>query len=233
MQVNHYFGKIGMEKGRNVNRIIEYIQQGINNRTLLPGDRLPAERKLAEQFGISRQQVRMAFQKLELYGIVKTYPQSGTVVSSFNNRQLEMLLENALSISQYDFHSLVSVRILLEAEALRLCAENHNEHDLKLIEEALTRADSDFGTKKHVESDFKFHIAISAAAHNPVIHSLLMTIIPDTLRYYNKFKICEVPKEIVRLQHHEMLELIYSGNGAEARQLIENHLRAQLEMQAV
>lgn len=219
-----------MDKSRNVNKIIEYIQQGINNRTLLPGDRLPAERKLAEQFGISRQQVRLAFQKMELYGIVKTYPQSGTVVASFSNRQLEMLLENALSVSQYDFHSLVTVRILLEAEAMRLCAENHNDHDLQRIEEALNRADSDFGTKSHVESDFKFHIAIAAAAHNPVIHSLLMVIIPDTLRYYNKFKICEVPHELVRLQHHEMFDLIKSGNGTEARRLIERHLRAQLEM---
>ena len=64
-----------------VKHVIEHIKKQISERQILPGERLPSERKLSELLKVSRSHVREALQKLELYGIVKTYPQSGTVVS--------------------------------------------------------------------------------------------------------------------------------------------------------
>ena len=105
-----------------VKLVIEHIKKQIAERQILPGERLPSERKLSELLKVSRSHVREALQKMELYGIVKTYPQSGTVVSEFSKDQLDTMITDALKISKYDFSSLVYVRVLLEIEVCKLCA---------------------------------------------------------------------------------------------------------------
>ena len=86
-----------------VDTVISYIQQAITNKDYLPGDRLPAERKLSEMLGVGRPNIRKAIQKLELYGIVKTFPQSGTVISSFTKEQFDQMFNETLKVSKYDF----------------------------------------------------------------------------------------------------------------------------------
>ncbi len=54
-----------------VKHVIEHIKKQISERQILPGERLPSERKLSELLKVSRSHVREALQKLELYGIVK------------------------------------------------------------------------------------------------------------------------------------------------------------------
>ena len=66
-------------------KIIEQIRELISSGQIKPGDKLPPERKLSEKFGVGRSYVRNAIRKLEFYGIVKTLPQSGTVVSGLGH----------------------------------------------------------------------------------------------------------------------------------------------------
>lgn len=54
-----------------VKLVIEHIKKQIAERQILPGERLPSERKLSELLKVSRSHVREALQKMELYGIVK------------------------------------------------------------------------------------------------------------------------------------------------------------------
>lgn len=209
-----------------VEKVINYIREAVDNHKLLPGDRLPSERKLVEQLNVSRTVVRQALQKLELYGVVKTMPQSGTFVSSFPKKQLDMLISNAMDVGRYDFDSLMSVRVLLEAEALRLCALNHTEQDMENIVAAFTEFEQNLNTERRQEKDFNFHLTISKGAHNPVIHSMLLSLIPDTLRYYEKLHICRSVDNRTRSEHREMIEYISSRGKTEAssRELLERHL---------
>ena len=87
------------------NKIIRQIRSLITSGQLRPGDRLPSERKLAEKFGLGRSVVRDAILKLEIYGIVKTHPQSGTVVAGIGLVALEGLITNVLELDQHDFNS--------------------------------------------------------------------------------------------------------------------------------
>lgn len=209
-----------------IQKVINFIKEAVESHKLLPGDRLPAERKLVEQLGVSRTVVRQALQKLELYGVVKTMPQSGTFVSSFPKKQLDMLINNAIEVGRYDFDSLMSVRVLLEAEALRLCALNHTEQDMENIVAAFTEFEQNLNTERRQETDFNFHLTISKGAHNPVIHSMLLSIIPDTLKYYEKLHLCRSVEARTRSEHREMIEYISSRGqtGESARELLERHL---------
>lgn len=207
-----------------IEKVIKYIQNEIENHELLPGDRLPAERRLAEMLDVSRNVVRQAIQKLELYGIVKTLPQSGTFVSSFSKQQLDMLINNAIDVGHHDFESLMSVRILLEAESLRLCALNHTDAELDDIVAAFSEYEANLNTERRQETDFNFHLAIAKAGHNSVIHSMLLSIIPDTLRYYEKWRLCRGSEARTRAEHREMVDFIASRQEVDTRELIERHL---------
>lgn len=207
-------------------KVINFIKEAVDSHKLLPGDRLPSERKLTEQLGVSRNIVRQALQKLELYGVVKTMPQSGTFVSSFPKKQLDLLINNAIEVGRYDFDSLMSVRVLLEAEALRLCALNHTDQDMENIVAAFTEFEQNLNTERRQETDFNFHLTISKGAHNPVIHSMLLSIIPDTLKYYEKLHICRSVEARTRSEHREMIDYISSRGKCDvsARELLERHL---------
>lgn len=79
-----------------VDKIIKQLRSLILSGDLQPGDKLPPERKLADHMGVGRMQVRDAIRKLEFYGIVKTLPQSGTIVSGMGITALEGLITYAL-----------------------------------------------------------------------------------------------------------------------------------------
>ena len=182
---------------KQVETVLKYIKEQLYSGSLQPGERLPAERRLAEMLGVGRAHVRTAFQKLEFYGIVQTFPQSGTVVAQEKMQVLERLITDALQIEQYDFASLVYVRVLLELEAVKLCARNRTPEDLENIEQALIECEEKFYTDERVSKDFAYHQALARGAHNPVIASMLLVITPDVLRYYQRYRVCTVPQEEV------------------------------------
>lgn len=214
---------------KQVETVLKYIKEQLYSGQLQPGERLPAERRLAEQLGVGRAHVRAALQKLEFYGIVQTFPQSGTVVAQEKMQVLERMITDALQIEQYDFASLVYVRELLEAEAVKLCARNRTEEDLAAIEAALKDCEEKFYTDERVSKDFAYHQALARGAHNPVIASLLLVITPDVLRYYQRSRVCTVPSEEVSFEHRELLRCVREQDEQGVVEMLHRHLRSLRE----
>ena len=209
--------------------VINHISSLLNSGRLFPGDRLPAERKLSEQLGVSRIHVRTAFQKLEFYGIVKTYPQSGTVIAEHNVQVLEGMIRDLLKIDGFDFYSLVYVRVLLEVEAIRLSAKMRTEDDIARMKAACDEFKLHADSDRRVEKDFAFHQAVVHGAHNPVISSLLLVITPDVLTYYLKYQVCSTPNEDVIKEHCRMLECIINQDQDGAERCVREHLASIME----
>ena len=88
--------------GKNEEVVISKIKEMISNGILKPGDRLPAERKMALDFGVGRAQVREALHKLEYYGIIKTLPQSGSVINRLDINTLDGLIGDVLNLQDYE-----------------------------------------------------------------------------------------------------------------------------------
>ena len=191
-----------------------------------------AERRLADMLGVGRAHVRAAFQKLEFYGIVQTFPQSGTVVAQEKMQVLERMITDALQIRQYDFASLVYVRVLLEIEAIKLCARNRTAEDLENIERALEECEAKFYTEERVSKDFAYHQALARGAHNPVIASMLLVITPDVLRYYQRYRVCTVPQEEVYFEHRELLRCVREKDEEGAVAMQRRHLKSLSEFAA-
>jgi len=212
----------------NTDFVISQIKEMIASGVLKPGDKLPAERKMAVDFKVGRTQVREALHKLEFYGIIKTLPQSGSVINGLDINTLDGLISDVLDLQQYDFFSLVETRYVLEVNAIRLCAERRNENDLAKLEKAQENLLTYFDTPERVSHDFAFHRAIAEGCHNPVFKAMLLIVIPDIMKIYQRDRIC-APNTIVIDEHAQMLEAIRNKDGELAAQIMSKHLQGVVE----
>lgn len=218
------FSEIKVEQP--ADKIIRQIRGLITSGQLNPGDKLPPERKLAERFGVGRSYVRDAIRKLEFYGILKTLPQSGTVISGMGMNALEGLITDVLKVEDSNFSSLVETRILLEIEGVAKAAERRTDADLDALNEALIEYEAKVAAgETAVEEDLLFHLKIAEASKNTVLKSLMLIITPDIINNFVKLEICDdarVKKTVS--EHRKILEFIKNKDVEGGRQAMENHL---------
>ena len=225
MQMLNNFSQIEIESP--VDKIIRQIRDLITTGQLKPGDRLPPERKLSEKLGVGRTHLRDALKKLEFYGILKTHPQSGTVVAGMGLPALEGLITDMLGLRGNDFKSLVESRVILETNIAQLAAENRTEKDLHEIETALIAHRDRLKFDEHaVEEDLLFHLRIAEASKNSVLNSLMLIITPDIMQYFKKHNVCgEGRAEVAVKQHEKILEHIKNQDPIKVGASIKEHLR--------
>lgn len=209
-----------------VDKIIRQIRSLITSGQLNAGDKLPSERQLAEKFAIGRSYVRDAIRKLEFYGIVKTMPQSGTVVAGLGITALEGLITDVLEIEDTDFASLVETRVLLEIKSAMLAAERRSSDDIISLEKALTAYETKLAQDgQAVEEDLLFHLKIAEAGKNKVLKSLMLIIIPDIIKSYATLKVCNsdtVSKTID--EHRQILDYIIQQDTEAVQKVMQLHL---------
>lgn len=223
------FREIQMESP--VDMIIRQIRELISSGQLNAGDKLPSERQLAEKLGVGRTYVRDAIKKLEFYGILKTLPQSGTVVAGLGITALEGLISGILKLEKRDFSSLVETRVVLEAEATKLACLRRNSEDITNLEGAL-----DIFLKKvklgepAVEEDLLFHLKIAEASKNNVIKSLMLIVTPEIMQLYKELKVCSYGVSISSYEAHlKILNYIKNKNEKAAELAMREHLCGVLE----
>ena len=209
-----------------VDQIINQIKQLITSGQLKPGDKLPSERKLCDVLGVGRTHLRDAIKKLEFYGILKTLPQSGTVVAGMGITALEGLISDVLKLEGDDFSSLVETRVILEVNSGVLAAERRTGNDLREIEKALFAHRAKIEQADHaVEEDLMFHLKIAEASKNSVLKSLMLIITPDILSYFKQHDVCGDGRSNKAVEQHErILEAIKNQD----RETVANEMRGHL-----
>ena len=208
--------------------VITRLKEMINTGLLKPGDKLPAERKMAADFGVGRTQIREALHKLEFYGIIKTLPQSGSVINGLDITTLNGLISDVLDLQQYDFYSLVETRLVLELNAIKLCAERRTDLDIEKLKLAHQNLIDNFDAIDRVSYDFAFHRAIAEGSHNPVIKAMLMIVIPDILSIYQRDRICAPNKTLID-EHAQMIDAIVQKDVERAAGLMLQHLQGVVD----
>ena len=224
-QVIEHFRGIDLKTPSEI--IIQQIKELISSGVLRPGDRLPAERALAERFRVGRGHIREAIRKLEFYGILKTIPQSGTMVTSLGAKALEGLISNVLNLEKEDFQSLMETRALLEIQAARLAAERATDAEIA----DLGRIHEDFCSQAQsgasgLEVDLRFHLRIAECARNSVLLSLINLLTPDIVSLSKSHETPQDGRFVIALQEHEaVLEGIRARDPDRAAAAMEEHIR--------
>ena len=214
-----------------VDKIIRQIRSLITSGQLNAGDKLPSERQLAEKFAIGRSYVRDAIRKLEFYGILKTLPQSGTVIAGLGITALEGLITDVLEIEASDFASLVETRVFLEIKSAALAAERRTLDDIIALEKALKAYEIKLEQEgQAIEEDLLFHLKIAEAGKNKVLKSLMLIIIPDIIKSYATLKVCNSDTAAKTTdEHRQILNHIIDQNTDAVQKAMQFHLQDVLD----
>lgn len=207
-------------------QIIQQLRALIAQGAINPGDRLPSERALAEQFGVGRSVVREALLKLEFFGILKTRPQSGTTVEDMTSTGLSALISNMLSLADPKPTDMVEARRILEVETARLAAERADRAAIAAIRAAHeSHVASVTNGEVSIESDVLFHLQIAEAAGNDVLHSMVSVFAPRIISSAKESRTCEDGRAGRAVEEHAaILRAIERGDPEAAGHAMHRHL---------
>ncbi len=207
-------------------QIVEQIEESILQGALKPGDQLPAERELAQTFAVSRTAVREAVKALHEKGLVEAYSGRGTFITNGASQGIRQSLHWLLRVGHEEgLAYLAEMRAILEPEIAALAATRVEESHLAAMREAFGVMDrSRQDPAAFIEADLDFHLALAEAAANPLILSLIDSIV-DLLRQ-QRIRIFHVQggPERGQFHHSRILEAIESRNVEGARAAMRAHL---------
>ncbi len=200
--------------------IVEQIRGMITGGELKPGDRLPAERDMAESLGVSRASVREALTALETVGILAIRPGEGTFVRRTSDSETFESLTLLLSVEQTPEVQMMEVRRILETESAALAAKRGTVADLQKIQDSLLVMKTADSISEAVDADVRFHFAIAEATKNSVLLRIMNTVadlMHQTFRQ-DREKLYSNPQLGARVicEHEAILEAIQARNPDEA-----------------
>ena len=157
------------------------IEALLDRGELNPGDQLPPERALAEQFQVSRASVREALRSLELLGVVETRAGGGTFVRRTVPEDLARPLSNLIARG-HTLTDVIEVRGLIEPAIAASAAKRIRPEELAELRAILKQqADKVAAGEPYAEEDTRFHEVIGQAARNELLVTML-GVIWDVLR---------------------------------------------------
>src|SRR5690554_3314710 len=121
-----------IEKNSTSEMVIEQIKNEIKSGNLKPGEKLPAERRLAELLGVSRTSIREAIQALSFSGYLKVLQGKGAYVTE-NAKKYDEISLLLSKVSDCSLSSLMEVREMLEGETARLATIRATKEELEEI----------------------------------------------------------------------------------------------------
>ena len=214
--------------------LVETLKERMRSGELTPGDRLPTERALVADMGVSRTVVREAVARLAAEGLVEPRQGSGVFVTdqarldAFEIGRQEM--ENVKDVA-----NLLELRLAVETEMAGLAAERRSRKDVLALKSCMdVLHDLIMHHEDALEADMALHLAIATATGNQYFYRFLEFIGPklvpprwlirdDRDENYRQSYLLSIHRE-----HEAIVKAIIEGNARAARAAARNHLLAGL-----
>lgn len=194
------------------------------------GERLPAERELVGQLGVSRTVVREALNLLEARGVLSIEHGRGAVVSAGNADAVRDTLGSLLRVKPRTLWELLEIRQILEVEIAGLAAGRAGPEDVRAMRGQVERMRASIDAPEgYVDADVEFHALLARSAGNGVLLTMLDPII-ELLRASREVSASQ-PGSARRalLEHEEILRRVETGDADGARREMREHLVATAE----
>lgn len=229
---------VPLQKRRSVGAdIAEKLQQLINDGTFKPGDRLPGQRELAQQFGTSLAGVREAVSVLSAAGLVDATPGRGTVVRSVGGAVPTFDGWLGAVGDEQEFEELMQARRMLEAFTIAQAAQHATPAQVEALRGAVAAMQAAAGSvDAYAEADMRFHLLLSEVAGNRVVTRLMRAIQRPLME--------QLRRSIAHLRatgqladnlatHERIVDGIERGDGAGAQRGFDDMLAISLAFGAV
>ena len=216
--------------GRASNLVADQIRLLIHDGRLSPGDRLPCERQLSEQFGVSRAVVREALRGLEANGLVtvKLGARGGAFVTAPTIQQVGDGIADLLTVSVTGPEEVAEARHMFELSIVPLVCERADEQDLADLLEICDRAAAvlESGAECRTGLCADFHIRVARATHNSAIEMLARSLhgqFLTSLAGAQESGAATAGRVSIR-EHRNFVLAVQCGNCKAARAMMSEHL---------
>jgi GntR family transcriptional regulator, transcriptional repressor for pyruvate dehydrogenase complex len=202
----------------------------IRERGFEPGDKLPSERDLAAEFGMSRGAVREALIRLDTLRIVESRPKSGIYLQPYSaDRSIEAMVlfaETDTPLAAGEVAQSVELRAVLETEALRLACLRRTPEDLQRLQEILQHSESAIAEGATLaDLDAEFHKAIVAATHNDVLLRFINVFYRMSRKRREVYFRAPGQSQRSHAQHLQLYRAIESQDAASGLRILNRHLK--------
>ncbi|MBT3219971.1 MAG: FadR family transcriptional regulator [Proteobacteria bacterium] len=211
---------------------IQRFEELILTGKLSIGEKLPSERNLAAQLGVSRPVVHEGLVELAAMGLVTLRPRVGTVVNDYRRQGALTLLNSLLRYQQGTFEpqllrGMLDLRQLLETETARLAATNIGSDDLSLLHQLLEQEQhlDSHDVEAVVDIDFEFHHTIALASGNPLYAMLVKSCEPANKSLTRVFFSDPTVVPFVFDAHRQLVAAIADKKGDEAAAIMTTLLK--------
>ena len=213
--------------------VAERLRRFIDVQELKPGDRLMSERELAQRLGVSRTSVRQALTALRVSGLVEIRHGDGVYLLRSPEDVVPSLAEELLQ-SHAQLPAIMEVREALETQTARLAARRRTAADLDAMRQALRdMAAAIKQGEDGADADLRFHGAITRAAHNELLASLMdqLADVIDQTRRASLARPGRPPKSLKA--HQRILRAITDQDEEGASRAMREHLRVVADVALV
>ncbi|MFF5986373.1 FadR/GntR family transcriptional regulator [Prauserella flavalba] len=212
-----------MARTRLYEQVLERLREYVTSARLSAGDKLPAERELAQRLGVSRASIKQAIVVLEVQGLVEARHGGGTylVRDTLDAEPVEQLVERRKRLPD-----VLEAREALETKLAELAAQRRTKADLDALEAALDHMRAEIAEGGHgVEGDRRFHAAVTAAAHSSMLAEFMRSIAEQITE--SRTESLRQPGRPSRSlsQHLAIFDAISRGDGGKAATAMRRHLR--------
>jgi len=202
---------------------VQEILTKILSGELKPGDRLPAERELAEAMGISRSSVNHGIMELENMGFLTITPRRGTVVNDYRANPTPQSLAavmrySSIQMEQSLFADLTNTRLLIEVECARLACANIYDTTLEKMQKLVDELSKE--PEDPTELLYRFHYLLTAASGNSVyamIYRGFETVLCTLIRQHYSMRSEDIKE--TALLHGQLLDAIRQKDAPAAQEL--------------
>lgn len=161
-------------RSRLYEQVASEILEWVKENGLQTGDRLPPERELATRLGVSRATISQALVAMEVIGVVAVRHGDGAILvdSPGSSRVIDALRRHAQRIPE-----VIEAREAMETKLAALAAQRRTDEDMQEIDAALAGMEREIGEgDRGVKGDERFHAAVTAAGHSPLLATLMAEI---------------------------------------------------------
>jgi GntR family transcriptional regulator, transcriptional repressor for pyruvate dehydrogenase complex len=207
--------------------IAEQIRTAIVTGQLGQGDRLPPERELAEQFGVSRVTVRDALRALEAMGLidVRVGARGGAFVTVPSGEVVGQTMSDMMMMQAITPEDIVEARLIVELGAVTIACSRASDADVVHLRELCDRGREALTAKTYTrELSWEFHALLAELTHNGAVEGLTQSFRSSLTMHLIRRQEGSRAFERTVEEHDRILEALERRDGAAARREMATHL---------
>lgn len=209
-------------------QVIEQIKEMVSNGTLKRGDKLPSERELSVQLGVSRASIREALRALEVIGLLSCRQGEGNFIKENFENSLFEPLSIMFMLNKSKPQEVFELRTIIEAETAALAAKLITEEELKELKQVIEMMKNCEDEDQQSKLDKEFHYNIAKASKNFLIETILNTvsILIDSLIKDARLQILkkESNKNVIDYDHERIYNALAKHDSQEAATIMRMHM---------